>query len=538
MSVGIYILTLIFGIGLIVPMGTVVAATDVPQYIIFMVPDGMGLSNVTAARIYKYGPNGAALNFENLPYIGYQRTHSKNSTVTDSAAAGSAWASGQKFNNGEISCLDDNGDGVCDGTRTNAKTILEIAAEAGLKTGLVATSDITHATPAVFAAHVHNRKCESTIFEHMLNLGVDVLLGGGVATNRSSCKLDATDDAYNENLVQQAQQTHGYTYVTNKSDLATQAASATKLLGLFKKGGLTPIYQRSSSSTEPTLDDMTKAALDVLEECSKGFFLMVEGSQIDWANHARNVMYQIKETLDFDDSVKTVVDWIHASETRKKNTLLVVVADHETGGFIIDGPYGTLSNSGDTTTQLMDNTGNAVVDNDGGAVMSPDLTVYFGSNAAEYTSSANHTAVDTVIWSNNEQCAMAMDNTYLFTVMKNFLNEGTGVNSGSSSYPVITGFSSDIGGSVKVGTTVTFTATTATFAGDVYYRFDLIPNYGKGRYNGDTNWKTIQDFSTSSTCSYTFNEPGNFVVTVTASPDKSVPAGAKPLFGGSVCVTE
>ncbi len=396
------------------------ANADAPKNVIFMVPDGMGLSNVTAARIYQNGPNGASLTFEQLPFIGYQRTHSKNSTVTDSAAAASAWASGDKFNNGEISCIDDDEDGVCDGTRKYQKTILEVAQDRGMATGLVATSDITHATPAVWGAHVHNRKCESEIFSQFLDHGIDVLLGGGVATNRSSCMLAETDDTYNQGLIQQAVDM-GYAYVTTRDELSGTAGNAQKLLGLFRKGGLTPIYERSMDATEPTLAQMTAAALDVLEEDPDGFFLMVEGSQIDWANHDRNIMYQIHETLDFDDSVKVVLDWMNADVSRQQNTLLIVVPDHETGGFIIDGPYGALSLAGDTAAQLVDKAGEPVVTEDGFPVMSPDILGYFGSNWAEPTESANHTAVDTLIWSNSADCAKAMDNTDLYDIMKAYM---------------------------------------------------------------------------------------------------------------------
>ncbi|MBI9091229.1 MAG: alkaline phosphatase [Desulfobacterium sp.] len=390
-----------------------------PKNVIFMVPDGMGLSNVTTSRIYKNGPNGDSLNFEKLPYIGYQRTHSLNSTVTDSAAAASAWASGEKFNNGEISCLDNDNDGVCDETRINSQTILEVAQEMGMGTGLVATSDITHATPAVFGAHVHNRKCESEIFSQFIKHGIDVLMGGGVATNRSSCLLGATDDAFNAALIEQAQ-SNGYAYVNYKSELDA-VGTPEKLLGLFHDGGLTPIYQRSADSVEPTLADMTHAALNILEQKPNGFFLMVEGSQIDWADHARNVAYMVQEVLDFDDSVKIVWDWINETEERKKNTLLVVVADHETGGVIIDGPYGSLSQNGGTASQLVLPSGTAVTDQDGNPVMAPDVSVVFGSNHENPTQSAGHTAVDTIIRSNSPQCAKAMDNTELYQIMMDFM---------------------------------------------------------------------------------------------------------------------
>ncbi len=390
-----------------------------PKNIIFMVPDGMGLSNVTTSRIYKNGPNGDSLNLEKLPYIGYQRTHSLNNTITDSAAAASTWASGEKFNNGEISCLDNDNDGVCDDTRINSRTILEIARGMGMGTGLVATSDITHATPAAFGAHVHNRDCESEIFSQFIEHGIDVLMGGGVSTNQSSCLLRATDDVFNAALIEQAQN-DGYAYVNNKSELKA-VGTPEKLLGLFHDGGLTPIYQRSGDSTEPTLADMTHAALNILEQKPNGFFLMVEGSQIDWGNHARNVAYMVREVLDFDDSVKIVWDWINETEERKNNTLLVVVADHETGGVIIDGPHGSLSQKGDTGSPLVLPPGTAVTDQDGNPVMAPDLSVVFGSNSDNPTQSAGHTAVDTIIWSNSPQCAKAMDNTGLYQIMKDFM---------------------------------------------------------------------------------------------------------------------
>ncbi len=395
--------------------------------IIFMVPDGMGLSNVTIARTYKNGINGDKLNFEKLPFIGYQRTHSRNSTVTDSAAAGSAWAAGEKFNNGEISCLDENDDGVCDGTRINAKTVLELAKDKGMSTGLVATSTVTHATPAVWGAHVHYRYCETEIFRQFIEESeVDVILGGGIGKNRPDrgCAFAETDADYITDTAIPNAQAMGYAYVTTKDELAN-VGDVDKLLGLFSEygitSGMTEEYIKSAASTEPTLAEMTTAALNVLEKNPEGFFLMVEGSQIDWANHARNATYQIKETLAFDDAVKVALDWMNEDDLRYDNTLLVVVADHETGGVIIDGPYGSLSQAGDTAVQSVDLEGDLEFDNDGNPVMTPDLDVLFGSNPAEPTESANHTAVDTVIWSNYSLCAKAMDNTDLYYIMADYI---------------------------------------------------------------------------------------------------------------------
>lgn len=143
---------------------------------------------------------------------------------------------------------------------------------------------------------------------------------------------------------------------------------------------------------EPTLSEMTAAALDLLEKDKDGLFLMVEGSQVDWANHAKDVKYQIAESLAFDNAVKVVLDWVDADFRRKKNTLIIIVADHDCGGFGVNGPYGTLSEAGEVVE-------------DG-------------------WTSTNHTAVDTIIYSQgpgSENLNAAVDNTDLYYVMERFL---------------------------------------------------------------------------------------------------------------------
>jgi len=140
--------------------------------IIFMVPDGMGLSDVTAARIYKNGLDGAPLIFETLENIGYQRTYSADSIITDSAAAASTWACGEKFNNIEV-CAHSDG-------RPHNLSILELARDEGKATGLVATYTITHATPAAFGSHIPNRNCENEIArQYIEETEPDLMLGGG-----------------------------------------------------------------------------------------------------------------------------------------------------------------------------------------------------------------------------------------------------------------------------------------------------------------------------------------------------------------------
>ncbi|MFZ5765222.1 MAG: alkaline phosphatase [Thermodesulfobacteriota bacterium] len=357
--------------------------------IIFMVPDGMGLSNVTAARIFVNGPDGDRLSFEKLPVIGYQSTHAANSTVTDSAAAASAWATGEKFNNNEVSCHSEGATCV-----DSPKTILELAREKNKATGLVATSTITHATPAAFAAHVNHRNCEAEIGRQLVQeSSVDVLLGGNIGANSSNAAYNCAQYPGQDvaGIIAQAQD-DGYVLVSTAQEMHATVASddTVKILGLFNPAGLTPEYLRSPDSTEPRLPEMTRVALDILEEDKDGFFLMVEGSQIDWANHDNNAAYQLGEMIAFNEAVETVQAWINASPARRSSTLLIVAGDHETGGHAINGPYGTLSNPGDQ--------------------VDPGWT------------STNHTAVDTVVWSQGPGSAnlgRAMDNTDLFTVMKN-----------------------------------------------------------------------------------------------------------------------
>jgi alkaline phosphatase len=360
--------------------------------IIFLVPDGMGLAYVTAARCFKYGPDGDPLYLEQFPVIGYQRTHSKNSQVTDSAAAASAWASGAKYNNGEISCHDDNFDSFCDGTPV--KTLLEIAQQYGKKTALVATADITHATPAAFGAHVHNRNCEEEIARQYIKNEIDVLLGGGIAANRNACKLPHSTGGWLEDLLVEAV-AKGYVVVDTKSDMdAAVDEDADKILGLFKAGGKTPETFRVKPDEytwepeEPTLPEMVKAMLDTVEEHPRGFFAVIEGSQIDWAGHASDIDYLLGEVLAFDAAVKTVKDWIDAKLWRRLNTLVILVADHETGGFGINGPYGKSAVAGDIVE-------------DG-------------------WTTGGHTAVDTIVWSQGPgswRLGKPMQNTDIYDVM-------------------------------------------------------------------------------------------------------------------------
>jgi len=289
--------------------------------VIMLIPDGMGPSAATAARIVKSGKTNATLRgnlgaelYMDYICVGAMKTYSYNSLVTDSAAAGTALSTGKKTYNGAI---------AVDNNVNQLKTVLEIAEEQGKSTGLVATSRITHATPASFASHVDDRDKENVIADQLLKSGVEVMLGGGKRHFIPNGKRTDGRD-----LTAEATEDYGYTYVETANDL--QAASGDKLLGLFSSSHMA--YEIDRETTEqPSLAEMTTKAIETLSKNKKGFFLMVEGSRIDHAEHANDAAATIQDVLAFDEAVKAALDFAK----KDKHTLVVACADHETGGISI-----------------------------------------------------------------------------------------------------------------------------------------------------------------------------------------------------------
>ena len=284
--------------------------------VILMVPDGYSASYATNYRWYK----GEETVLDSM-LVGMHRTYSSNSEVTDSAAAGTAMATGVKTNNGMISTSPDG---------KELKTILESAEEKGKSSGLVATSTITHATPAVFASHVASRSNEADIAPQLLENGVDVLLGGG-------------QKYFPESLLNEASE-NGYQYVTNQEELKN-VKKADKLIGLFAADGMAPELDRDETN-QPSLAEMTESALDVLKKDKDGFFLMVEGSQIDWAGHDNDAAWAMKDSEAFELAVEEAVEFAK----KDGNTLVVVAGDHDTGGMSVGG-YG----KGDANLEVLRN---------------------------------------------------------------------------------------------------------------------------------------------------------------------------------------
>jgi alkaline phosphatase len=283
--------------------------------IIFCIGDGMGSGQIALARMKATEPGGT-LCMERMPITGFIRTHSNDSLVTDSAAAGTALASGVKTNNGAIGITPDG---------TGWQTILEAAKAKGMATGLVVTSRITDATPAAFATHVTSRKMQDRIAEQLIANKVNILFGGGEEyflpeSDSGSRRNDQ------QNLVELAKEM-GYLYTRNAKEL--EVADAPYILGLFQLGPLTTI------EPEPSLAELTTKAIDILDREGRnyGFFLMVEGSQIDWACHDNDAAGAIRQTLLFDQAIKVAIDFA----VKDGQTLVIVTADHETGGLTIEG---------------------------------------------------------------------------------------------------------------------------------------------------------------------------------------------------------
>lgn len=271
--------------------------------IIFLVGDGTGLAQITSGQYALVGPDGL-LHLQTMPVTGFVKTHSSDNLITDSASGATAYSCGLKTYNGAIGVNPD---------EVPCKTILELAEEQGLSTGLVSTSSITHATPASFAAHQPQRSMQMQIAEDFLDSGTEVFLGGGVEWFSGEMRSDSLD------LLSQFEAS-GYELLFNESDLANSTSE--RVLGLFADDGM------ERNEGEPTSEMMTQKALDILSQNEDGFFLMVEGSQIDWAGHGNDTEYLLREVEDFDNAVKAALDFA----LQDGETLVILTADHETGG--------------------------------------------------------------------------------------------------------------------------------------------------------------------------------------------------------------
>lgn len=283
-----------------------VATMSKPKNVILMIGDGMGLSQITAGLII----NNQQLNLEQFNNIGLHKSFSYDNLVTDSAAGATAFASGVKTYNGAIGVTPDT---------IAAKTLLEEAQDKGLETGLVVSSTIVHATPAAFIAHNRLRKNYEEIAVDVSNHTADVLIGGGKKF------FDRRKDE--QDLISKME-SNGYevkTFLDGDIQNLTLDPSK-KILYLTADEDPLPVSQGRDY-----LVPATELALNRLNQSENGFFMMIEGSQIDWGGHANNSDYIVSEMIDFDHVIGKVLDFAK----KDGNTLVVVTADHETGGYAI-----------------------------------------------------------------------------------------------------------------------------------------------------------------------------------------------------------
>lgn len=279
-----------------------------PQNVILMIGDGMGLSQITAA-LYS---NDEQLNLAQFPIVGLQKSYSADNLITDSAAAASALACGVKTYNGAVGVNRDT---------IPVPSILEEARLNGLATGVITTSTIVHATPAGFLAHQPDRDMYEEIAVDVTRSGADLLIGGGkkffdqrTKDFRNLCQELANNDYLVSDFLQ--------------TDFNELIYSAGKGIVFFTSNGDPQPFAKGRDYLVPAV----RMAPPFLEERSrKGFFLMVEGAQIDWGGHSNDLEMVIQETLEFDRAIGEVLKY--AKEDGR--TLVIVTGDHETGGLAL-----------------------------------------------------------------------------------------------------------------------------------------------------------------------------------------------------------
>lgn len=282
----------------------VTSKEQVPKNIILLIGDGMGLTQVSTSFYF----NEEKSNFLRFKEIGLHQNTPIGAKITDSAAGATAFSAGVKSYNGAI--------GVDKDTQA-VETILEILSQKGLSTGLVSTSSITHATPASFYAHVRSRRMHEEIAMELMNSKVDFFAGGG--SKFFNQRKDGADLIAGLKL-------KGFTVDTAK--LAKRGLSIDKKYAYLLASDYMPKMEDGRGDFLPKA---TNLALDYLKQDPQGFFLMVEGSQIDWGGHANDANYIIEEMKDFDKTIGEALDFAK----KDGNTLVVVTADHETGGFAL-----------------------------------------------------------------------------------------------------------------------------------------------------------------------------------------------------------
>lgn len=326
-----YILPCVLSLSTSLP-ASALAVTNVPgnketvKNVILMIPDGMSVTNTTLARLYK----GSPLALDALA-TGLISTWSGDGTIADSAPAGTALATGWKAQSGNIGSTGEKYDlpnvrtpEAYDRLRPVA-TILEASHLKGKGTGIISTSEFMHATPADFTSHDPSRKNYNNLTEQIVYNNLDVILGGGIKYLKPENRKDKEDMAA-------VLKSRGYAIVNTPEQM--DAFSGKKLVGVFGKTDAHTALSYDmdrNPEREPSLSQMTQKAIDVLSQNPNGFFLMVEGSKVDWAAHANDPLGVVSDVLAFDEAVNTAVNFAR----KEGNTLVIAVSDHGNSGVSI-----------------------------------------------------------------------------------------------------------------------------------------------------------------------------------------------------------
>ncbi|WP_455169507.1 alkaline phosphatase [Aegicerativicinus sediminis] len=287
-----------------------------PKNIILLIGDGMGLSQVSS--IY-FDPNYTP-NFNRFHTIGLITVSSASELITDSAAAATSFASGEKTYNGAIGVNID---------QEPLVTIVDLASDKQMKTGIISTSSITHATPACFYAHVEKRRMQDEIATFLPVSDIDFFAGGG--TDFFNNRKDE------RNLTEEFVQ-NGFTIDTTLVEDYSKLKDSTKYGFLMAPNGMKSMIDGRGDF----LPTSSALAIEYLSKSKDGFFLMIEGSQIDWGGHGNDGEYIKSEMLDFDQTIGKVLDFAK----QDGNTLVIVTADHETGGY-------TLASNGSNYNEIL-----------------------------------------------------------------------------------------------------------------------------------------------------------------------------------------
>lgn len=281
-----------------------------PKNIILLIGDGMGLSQVSISSISMKNDQ-----FKKFRSIGLVNTCSADNLITDSAAGATAYATGHRTKNGMIS-IDENGKML--------ETIVEVAEKKKMSTGIVVTCSVTNATPAAFISHNGTRKEEFGIADQIVKSGVDVLLGAGTDFFLSKEFGGKRDDK--KNLID-SMKSLGYVVLNNANSINEKLPNK-KMIGLFSGSALPYASERNY-----TLGQLTQKAIESLKKNKNGFFLMIEGSQIDWAADKNDKNYLLGEIRDFNSAIEAALKFAE----NDKNTLVIVLADHDTANPGISG---------------------------------------------------------------------------------------------------------------------------------------------------------------------------------------------------------